>query len=159
MAGDTQPRSRVFWVIYKMADLKLGSRLLHNPVVKHPHPRDHEFCQIFYYSTSHGTGDWVEFPRYARPYSPEAKHWQVHYKSLASELCQSRGTYRYNPVDVTSTFDSVLRYLRFFSQYCRFGYLQIPPCHSRGVKQRFYKKLAVSGRSVLRVPSSQKQIC
>ena len=49
MAGDTQPRCRVFWVIYKMADLKLGSRLLRD-LVKHPHPRDHEFCQISYYS-------------------------------------------------------------------------------------------------------------
>ena len=48
MASDTQPRCRVFWVIYKMADLKLGSRLLRD-LVKHPHPRDHEFFQISYY--------------------------------------------------------------------------------------------------------------
>lgn len=54
MAGDTQPRFKVFWVIYKMADLKLGSRLLRDPVVKHPHPRDHEFCQISYYSPAMG---------------------------------------------------------------------------------------------------------
>ena len=47
MAGDTQPRSRIFWVIYKITDLKLGSRLLRD-LVKHPYPRDHEFCQISY---------------------------------------------------------------------------------------------------------------
>ena len=57
MAGETQPRYRVFWVIYKMADLKLGSRLLRD-LVKHPHPRDHEFCQISYYSPA--TGEEIE---------------------------------------------------------------------------------------------------
>ena len=57
MAGDTQPRCRVFWVIYKMADLKLGSRLLRD-LVKHPHLRDQEFCQISYYSPA--TGEEIE---------------------------------------------------------------------------------------------------
>ena len=49
MAGNTQSRSKVFWVIYKKTDLKLGSRLLRD-LVKHPYPREHEFCQISYYS-------------------------------------------------------------------------------------------------------------
>ena len=40
-----------------MADLKLGSRLLRN-LVKHTHPRDHEFCQISYYSSA--TGEEIE---------------------------------------------------------------------------------------------------
>ena len=40
-----------------MADLKLGSRLLRD-LVKHPHPRDHEFCQISYYSPA--TGEEIE---------------------------------------------------------------------------------------------------
>ena len=40
-----------------MADLKLGSRLLCD-LVKHPHPRDHEFCQISYYSPA--TGEEIE---------------------------------------------------------------------------------------------------
>ena len=57
MAGDTQPRCRVFWVIYKMADLKLGSRLLRD-LVKHLHLRDQEFCQISYYSPA--TGEEIE---------------------------------------------------------------------------------------------------
>ena len=40
-----------------MADLKLGSRLLRD-LVKNTHPRDHEFCQISYYSSA--TGEEIE---------------------------------------------------------------------------------------------------
>ena len=43
----------LFWVMFKMASLKLGSRCLRN-LVKHPLPRGHEFCQISYYSPTTG---------------------------------------------------------------------------------------------------------